>query len=88
VVGVADELTKLASLRDAGLITPEEFQRQRDLLLPPGPPASPPGLTAYNQALPNHECGRCGKPLSTFWKGKCEHCGASYAEFAPLPRTA
>jgi hypothetical protein len=45
VVGVADELAKLASLRDGGVITEEEFQRQRALLLPtPAPkPAGPTG---------------------------------------------
>lgn len=37
VVGVADELGKLATLRDNGTITPEEFERQRTLLL--GSPA-------------------------------------------------
>lgn len=35
VVGVADELTKLGALRDAGTITDDEYQRQRDRLLPP-----------------------------------------------------
>lgn len=35
VIGLADELTKLATLRDAGTITEDEFVRQRAILLPP-----------------------------------------------------
>jgi hypothetical protein len=31
-------------------------------------------------------CGKCGKPLSPAWRGKCEHCKARYAEFTPVPR--
>ena len=34
IVGVADELQKLAALRDNGTITEAEFQRQRAALLP------------------------------------------------------
>jgi hypothetical protein len=29
-------------------------------------------------------CGRCHKPLSPAWRGKCNHCGAAYADFPPL----
>lgn len=29
-------------------------------------------------------CGRCGK-LQGAWRDKCQHCGAKYAEHAPLP---
>jgi hypothetical protein len=28
-------------------------------------------------------CGKCGKPLSPAWKTKCNHCGATFAEFPP-----
>ncbi len=31
-------------------------------------------------------CGRCRKPLSPAWRGKCKHCGAAFAESAPVPR--
>jgi membrane protein insertase Oxa1/YidC/SpoIIIJ len=39
----ADELAKLAELRDRGVITPEEFERQKATMLgtSPAPPASP-----------------------------------------------
>lgn len=42
----------------------------------------PPG----SQAPPNHQCGRCGKPLSPVWVGRCKHCGAKYTEFPPAAR--
>jgi len=32
-LGTADELAKLAALRDAGTITPDEFERQKTRLL-------------------------------------------------------
>lgn len=46
VIGAADELAKLASLRDAGTITAEEFERQKAGLLTaqasePSAPVSP-----------------------------------------------
>lgn len=41
-MGVADELTKLAALRDGGAITQEEFDRQRAILLPPAVPTTKP----------------------------------------------
>jgi hypothetical protein len=31
-------------------------------------------------------CGRCHKPLSPAWRGKCKHCGAAFAEFNPIRR--
>lgn len=31
-------------------------------------------------------CGRCDKPLSPVWRGKCQHCGAPFAEYDPIPR--
>ena len=37
------------------------------------------------QAGPNMKCGRCSKPLSPVWT-RCEHCKASYGEFAPVAR--
>lgn len=43
VIGAADELAKLATLRDSGTITPEEFERQKAGLLTAQPrEASPP----------------------------------------------
>jgi hypothetical protein len=80
VIGVADELTKLAALRDAGAITEDEFQRQRSILLPPVAPAWGPST----QAPPNSRCGNCGKPLSPVWRGRCEHCKAAYSEHHPI----
>jgi len=44
-------------------------------------------LNAAGQALPNHQCGRCGKPLSPVWVGNCKHCGARYADTPPVART-
>lgn len=80
-VGVASELEKLTQLRDQGHITDEEFARQRAILLPPATPWGPAA-----QAGPGMLCGRCGKPLSPVWRGKCGHCGAMYAEFTPVAR--
>jgi hypothetical protein len=39
---VADELTKLAALRDRGVLTDEEFQSQKAALLKPKPQVSSP----------------------------------------------
>ena len=41
LVGIADEIRKLAELRDAGLLTEEEFQRQKGRWLTPEPPSAP-----------------------------------------------
>ena len=30
-------------------------------------------------------CGRCGKPLSPYWRDRCYRCKATYAEFPPQP---
>lgn len=78
-VGVADELMKLGQLRDSGTISTVEYDRQRAILLPPrwGPGA---------QAGTGMECGKCHKPLSPAWRDRCNHCGAKYAEFEPVPR--
>ena len=41
------------------------------------------------QAAPGTQCGRCTTPLDPVWQGKCEQCGASYAEYPPaLSETA
>ena len=50
----------------------------------------PPGgrVSVMVQAPAGSSCGRCGKPLSPAWWGKCEHCGAPYTEFPPVPREA
>lgn len=90
-MGVADELTKLVALRDSGVITPEEFDQQRANLLASTAPIAPPPPTAptvswgpMSQASSGMLCSRCHKPLSTAWLGKCNHCGAAYAEFPPM----
>jgi hypothetical protein len=44
-------------------------------------------LSPGSQAPPHHQCARCGKPLSPVWVGKCQHCGAQYAEYPPEART-
>lgn len=33
-------------------------------------------------------CGRCQKPLSPAWRGKCKHCGAAFVDHEPVPRDA
>jgi hypothetical protein len=43
VVGAADELGKLAVLRDQGTITPDEFEQQKRALLGPSPGSVPAG---------------------------------------------
>jgi hypothetical protein len=45
-----------------------------------------PTWTSQSQAGSGKVCGQCGKPLSPAWRGKCNHCGASYAEFPPADR--
>lgn len=75
VIGVADELTKLAALRDAGTITAEEYERQRAaVLLPAGPMRSPKGSL----------CGKCGKLLSPFWSERCNHCKGRFSDYPPV----
>ena len=85
-MSVADELTKLTALRDSGALTEEEFQQQRAILLAPATPApaAPPAWGPSSQAGAGTKCGRCSKPLSPAWRGKCNHCGAAYADFPPL----
>jgi hypothetical protein len=36
------------------------------------------------QAPAGSVCGRCGKPLSPYWRGKCGHCGAAYDAYPPV----
>lgn len=72
-------LANLEAQRNAGTISSEEFVRQMALR----------GRTwSQDQAPTGHQCGRCGKPLSPVWHGKCLHCGAKYTEYAPVPRTS
>jgi hypothetical protein len=40
--------------------------------------------TAGDTAPSGSVCGRCAMPLSPYWRGKCGHCGASYAQFPPV----
>ena len=49
------------------------------------PPAQ--AFDPYGKVPPGYVCGRCGKPLSPAWVGKCQHCRAKYVEFPPRPRT-
>ena len=78
-------------LRDTGAITQEDF---RAILLSPTPAwgagsrAAAVGWGPTSQAAPGMLCGMCGKPLSPVWKGRCEHCGALYAEHPPVPRAS
>ena len=51
VVGVADELGKLATLRDGGTITSEEFERQRALLLGSSAEAAPTSASGPSPIL-------------------------------------
>ena len=30
-------------------------------------------------------CGSCGKSLSPYWKRRCEHCKAAFADYPPIP---
>jgi len=43
-------------------------------------------VSGAGQAPTGSLCGRCGKVLSPVWRGKCNHCGATYAEFPPVAR--
>lgn len=45
---------------------------------------SAPVAWATSEAATGSLCGRCGKHLSPAWVGKCQHCGARYAEFPPV----
>lgn len=81
-IGAADQLARLQAARDGGLLTPEQYQAQAAALAV----ATAPLPT--NQAGPDMRCGRCGKPLSPAWVGRCLHCKASYAEYPPVARTA
>lgn len=33
-----------------------------------------------------YDCGSCGKPLSPYWREKCNHCGTPFAAAAPVAR--
>jgi hypothetical protein len=46
-----------------------------------GPPWGPDRYPGERMA-----CGRCHKPLSPAWRGKCNHCGAAFAEYSPIAR--
>jgi hypothetical protein len=77
-IGVADEISKLVALRDAGTLTADEYERQKAGLLAPVRPASrrPDNQTAT--------CSRCGQLQSPYWRDKCNHCGALYAQHPPI----
>lgn len=83
-MSVADELTKLTALRDSGALTTEEFDQQRAMLLAASAASPSPAWGVTSQAGPGMTCGRCSKPLSPAWRGKCSHCGATYAQYPPL----
>jgi len=45
------------------------------------------GLSQFESAglaAVESRCGRCGKRLSPAWRGKCEHCQASYTDYPPV----
>jgi hypothetical protein len=46
-----------------------------------------PPFDPYGKAPPGYRCGKCSKPVSPAWKGKCEHCGTRYTEVMPVART-
>lgn len=71
------EVARIEAQRAAGTITSDEFARQMTLL---------GAKMSSDQAPPDHQCGRCGKPLSPVWHGYCKHCGAPYMEYPPVPR--
>lgn len=73
---VGDELTKLAALRDSGVLTDEEFEQQKASLLGPRRPTQAPKRSV---------CGNCGKPVSPYWRDRCNHCKARYSEHPPVP---
>jgi hypothetical protein len=55
----------------------------------PGEPTAPilvPGWGPTSQAGAGMLCGKCGRPLSPVWKGRCQHCGAQYVDHPPVPR--
>jgi hypothetical protein len=58
------------------------------LTLPRGAPIASGPLPWGPNSYPGDRmaCGRCHKPLSPAWRGKCKHCGAVFAEYAPMPR--
>jgi predicted amidophosphoribosyltransferase len=80
-MSVADELTKLVALRDSGALSQEEFDQQRAILLATPAVVSAASWGPTSQAGPGMACGRCQKPLSPAWRGKCNHCGAPTPSF-------
>ena len=43
--------------------------------------ADPPRFNDNGQEL----CRSCGKPLSPYWRTKCQHCGAPFQRERPAP---
>lgn len=87
---VADELGKLADLRDRGVLTPEEFQEQKATLLATSQHRPDPRVEATQEAtererqsreaearLPKGRCPNCSTtmPLS---RESCPKCGANF----------
>jgi hypothetical protein len=86
LVGVADELSKLVALRDAGHISEDEFQRQRARLLPPSPAKAAQPVGAQTQEVgAGMLCGMCGKPQDPSWRGACGFCKTRYSDVRPYP---
>lgn len=51
-----------------------------------GPTVTPAGAAVEAPAsVGDRRCGRCGKPISPYWKAKCNHCGTAFAEVPPVP---
>lgn len=67
-MSVADELSKLASLKEKGLLTDEEFQKEKEKLLAGGPSPAAASSTASIEPEPEKKGG--GGLLKVFlWLG-------------------
>jgi hypothetical protein len=77
-IGVADEISKLVALRDSGALSAEEYERQKASLL------ARPGRSSPRPSGETATCGRCGMFQSPYWKDRCNHCGATYAQYPPV----
>lgn len=67
-MSVADELSKLASLKEKGLLTDEEFQKEKEKLLAGGPSSAAASSTASVEPEPEKKGG--GGLLKVFlWLG-------------------
>ena len=83
---VADELVKLADLRDKGVLTPDEFTAQKARLLAGGPPVAPAVQPAAAPAQPSGVVayGRCSKCEAQVRLDatSCPNCTAAFNEWS------